>query len=116
MEATENPAKIRLTINHKKDGAQAVRILEAANSNNPHVIKDLLPFLSESHPKNGAEIAYVIAKTVTIHPAVAELILYACEMNGNNGDTTNKSVPIKNKVIHPTLKLNLPCIFITFPL
>jgi hypothetical protein len=30
-------------------------------------------------------------------------------MNGNNGDTTNKSVPIRNRVIQPTLKLTLPC-------
>jgi hypothetical protein len=106
-EATDKPAKIRLTINHKNEEAKAVSALEIAKSNKPNVINLLRPFLSESHPNKGAEQAYVTAKTVTIHPAVAGLISYALEMNGNNGDTTNKSVPIRNRVIQPTLKLTL---------
>lgn len=115
IEATDKPAKIRLTISHKNEGAKAVSALEIVNNNKPNVINVLRPFLSESQPKKGAEKAYVIAKTVTIHPVVAELTLYASEMNGNKGDTTNRSVPIRNKVIQPTLKLTLPCNFITFP-
>jgi hypothetical protein len=112
IEATDKPAKIRLTIIYKNEGENAVSVLEIANSNKPNVINVLRPFLSESQPKKGAEKAYVTAKTVTIHPVVDALTLYASEINGNNGDTTNKSVPIRNKVIQPTLKLILPCNFI----
>jgi hypothetical protein len=108
IEATDKPAKIRLTMSYKCE-AKAVSALEITNSNKPNVINFLRPFLSESHPNKGAEKAYVTAKTVTIHPVVVGLTLYALEMNGNNGDTTNKSVPIRNKVIQLTLKLTLPC-------
>lgn len=112
IEATDKPAKIRLTISHKNEGENAVSVLEIANSNKPNVINVLRFFISESQPKKGAEKAYVTAKTVTIHPVVDALTLYTSEINGNNGDTTNKSVPIRNKVIQPTLKLILPCNFI----
>ena len=115
MEATDKPTKIRLTISQKNVGAKAVRILEMVNNIKPNVMYDLRPFLSDSHPKKGAKTAYVIAKTVTIHPVIEGLELYASEINGSSGDTTNKSIPIKNKVIQPTIKLTLPCTSITSP-
>src|SRR5699024_7724409 len=64
IEATDKPAKIRITISHKNEEAKAVSALEIAKNNKPNVIIVLRPFLSESQPKNGAEKAYVTAKTV----------------------------------------------------
>ena len=54
---------------------KAVKILEKENNINPKVIKIPLPFLSEAQPKKGVAIAQVTAKTVTIHPVIAELTL-----------------------------------------
>ena len=75
-----------------------------------------LPFYASAQKYACVNTEYVLKNMPDYIQAEERLNKYASEINGSKGDTTNKSMPIKNKVIQPTSKLTLPCTFkITSP-